>query len=86
MSSSGSTSSIEWEAGFEELIFPCYSIRVLSVSKEIEICRHKKVLKKFAQSLFPKDFDFNNVDTLCLILNTVKEHGMVGLVNKYQLM
>ena len=69
----------------EDVVFPCYSIKVLPRTNGVEVHRNRKMIKRFKLSTFPPEIDFNNLDHIGDLIKIVKEEGCVGLMNKYQL-
>jgi hypothetical protein len=69
----------------EDIIYPCYSIKVLPRINGVEVHRNRKMIKRFKLSSFPPHIDFNNLDDIGKIISIVKEEGCVGLMNKFQL-
>lgn len=73
-----------YDQAFEEEKYPCYSIRVLNKTAEVDVCRDKKTIKRFKQESFP-DINFNDVSDISKLIKIVKEEGCVGLMKAYKI-
>lgn len=73
------------EATFDNKLYPCFAVRINRKTSEIEIHRNSKCIQKIPMQDFPSEIDFNNVSHISAIIKVVKEEGLVGLMNKYQL-
>lgn len=86
MESESSFPGLEFiDNGFENKLYPCYSVRIVQKNKEVEIHKNSKCIQKISMSTFPKELDFNNIDHIAEIIATIRNHGLVGLMTKYQL-
>lgn len=73
-----------YDPSFEEEKYPCYGIRILHKTNEVDVCRDKKTIKRFSQDCFP-DINFNDVNSISKLIKTVKEEGCVGLMRAYKI-
>jgi hypothetical protein len=73
-----------YDPSFEEERYPCFSIKVLNGTKEIDVCRDKKTIKRFKQESF-EGIDFNNVDDISKLIKILKYKGCVGLMNTFNI-
>lgn len=73
------------DSGFENRQYTCYSIRLSRKNKEAEVYKNNKCVQKIALSRFPDTVDFNNVDHVSQLIRTVREKGLVGLMEQYGL-
>jgi hypothetical protein len=74
-----------FDSYFPEVKYPCFSIKILNNSGEVEIHRDKKMIKRFKKSDFPPEIDFNNTEHISKLLAIVKAEGCVGLMMQFQL-
>jgi len=78
--------SLEYpDTGFDSNQYACFSVRINKKSKEVEVCRNNKVMQKFAVSDFVPAIDPNSVEELASMIRTVRETGIEGLANKFNL-
>jgi len=68
----------------EEEKYPCYGIKILKKTKEIDVCRDKKTIKRFSQDSFP-GIDFDNVGDIAKLIEIVKMGGCVGLMRAFKI-
>jgi len=70
---------------FDSREYPCFSVKVMQKTKELFVYKNQKCIQKLPFEKFPPEVDFNNVDHLSSIIKTVRDRGLVGLMEEYKL-